>query len=138
VRRLHQDVLAERRRLGLEGVLQVTGFVPDVAAWMAASDLVVCPSRDEPFGLVVVEALALGRCVLVSDSGGPAEIVEDGVSGVHFRTGDAAALAEAALRLLDDPERRERLAAEGRRRAAMRYDPGASSRSLESLYASLA
>ncbi len=138
VGRLRDRVLALRKTLGLEGAVRVTGFVPDVAAVMAACDVVVCPSVREPFGLVVVEAMALGVAVVVSDSGGPAEIVEDGASGLHFRTGDPASLAAAVVRLLEDPDLRARLAAAGRARAAMRYDRPQYTRAMETLYASLA
>ncbi len=131
-------VLRQREALGLAAAVRITGFVPDVAAVMAACNVVVCPSVREPFGLVVVEAMAVGAAVVVSDSGGPAEIVEDGRSGLHFRTGDPGALAQAVLRLLRDPPLRERLAAGARARAAVRYTLAEYARSMESLYASLA
>jgi glycosyltransferase involved in cell wall biosynthesis len=138
VTRVRDAVLRQREALGLAAAVRVTGFVPDIAAVMGACSVVVCPSVREPFGLVVVEAMAAGAAVVVSDSGGPAEIVEDGRSGLHFRTGDPASLAQAVLRLLRDPPLRERLAAGGRSRAAVRYTRTQYARSMESLYASLA
>jgi len=138
VTRVRDAVLRQREVLGLAAAVHVTGFVPDIAALMAACSVVVCPSVREPFGLVVVEAMAAGAPVVVSDSGGPAEIVEDGRSGLHFRTGDPAALAQAVLRLLRDPLLRENLAAGGRSRVAVRYTRTEYARSMESLYASLA
>jgi glycosyltransferase involved in cell wall biosynthesis len=138
VTRVRDAVLRQREALGLAAAVRVTGFVPDIAAVMGACSVVVCPSVREPFGLVVVEAMAAGAAVVVSDSGGPAEIVEDGSSGLHFRTGDPASLAQAVLRLLRDPPLRERLAAGGRSRAAVRYTRTQYARSMESLYASLA
>ncbi len=138
VSRVRDGVLRLRQKLGLEASVHVTGFVPDIAAVMAACDVVVCPSLREPFGLVVVEAMAAGVAVAVSDSGGPAEIVEDGRSGLHFRTGDPASLAKAVVRLLGDRELRDRLAAAGRSRVAVRYTRAQYARAMESLYASLA
>ena len=138
VRRVRGRVMRMRQELGLDEAVRITGFVPDVAAVMAACSVVVCPSVREPFGLVVVEAMAAGAAVVVSDSGGPAEIVEDGRSGLHFRTGDPASLAKAVLRLLGDPALREQLAAAGRARAAVRYTRAHYARTMESLYASLA
>jgi len=138
VRRVRGRVMKMRQQLGLDEAVRITGFVPDVAAVMAACNVVVCPSVREPFGLVVVEAMAAGAAVVVSDSGGPAEIVEDGRSGLHFRTGDPASLAKAVLRLLGDPALREQLAAAGRARAAVRYTRAHYARTMESLYASLA
>jgi glycosyltransferase involved in cell wall biosynthesis len=138
VSRVEARVIALRHELGLDDVLRLAGFVPDPANWMAACDVVVCPSVAEPFGLVVVEAMSLGAAVLVADSGGPAEIVENGKSGLHFRTGEPASLAEGLIRLLADDGLRRGLAEAGRKRVAMRYHRTAFARSLETLYASLA
>ena len=74
---------------------QVTfvGFTETVAEELAAADLLLhlCPS--EPFGLAMLEAMAAGVPVLVPDTGGAALLVEEGVSGSHFRADDAEALA---------------------------------------------
>lgn len=138
VRRVRGRVMRMRQELGLDAAVRITGFVPDVAAVMAACSVVVCPSVREPFGLVVVEAMAAGAAVVVSDSGGPAEIVEDERSGLHFRTGDPVSLAQAVLRLLGERGLREQLAAAGRTRVAVRYARAHYARTMESLYASLA
>jgi glycosyltransferase involved in cell wall biosynthesis len=138
VERCRAEVLARRAALGLEDrvfVLDHRGDVPDV---LAGLDVVVCPSVREPFGMVLLEAMAAGRPVVASDSGGPAEIVEDGMSGLLFPTGDAAALAERLQRLLDDPALRERLAEGGRRRVREAFDRGRYARALEAIYVRLA
>jgi glycosyltransferase involved in cell wall biosynthesis len=109
--------------------------VPDV---LAALDLLVCPSIREPFGMVLVEAMAAGRPVIASDSGGPPEIVEHGESGLLFKTGDAAELAEAVLRLLRDPALAARLATRGRARVAERFTRARYAGEMEALYARLA
>ncbi|MCA9669812.1 MAG: glycosyltransferase family 4 protein [Myxococcales bacterium] len=65
---------------------------------MKASDVVVNPStQPEPFGLVVVEAMAVGKPVIASAAGGPLEIVDDGVTGRLVRPTDERALADAML-----------------------------------------
>lgn len=92
------------------------GHQHDVAAEMAACDVVVHAStRAEPFGQVVIEAMALGRAVIASDAGGPAEIITDDRDGLLVSPGDVAALASAMVRLADDREARGRLADNGRR-----------------------
>ena len=78
----------------------------------AGLDVLVVPSvwyENSP--TVILEAYASGTPVLVSDLGGMAELVEDGVSGHTFKTGDAAALASRLQRLMDDREALERLRA---------------------------
>jgi glycosyltransferase involved in cell wall biosynthesis len=69
---------------------------------MAASDIMVNASAPEPFGLVIVEAMAAGCAVVAVASGGPRDIIEDGISGVLCATREPRELAEAIQRLLDD------------------------------------
>ena len=96
-------------------------FLPhqkDVAPLLESHDVLVHAStRPEPFGQVVVQGLAYGLAVLASADGGPAEIIEDGVSGLLHEPGDAAALAAAMRRLVIDPEILPALGAAGRLRA---------------------
>ncbi|MCX6612260.1 MAG: glycosyltransferase family 4 protein [Acidobacteria bacterium] len=76
----------------------------------------VVPSRwQEPFGLVAAEAMMRGTAVIVSDSGGLAEFVQDGVNGLHCRAGDGEVLAEAIIGLLRDPERARAMGEEARK-----------------------
>ncbi len=80
------------------------------AAWMQA-----VPSRwAEPFGLVAAEAMMRGTAVVASDSGGLAEIVQDDRTGLLVPPGDAQALAQALVRLLQDRELAERMGSAGR------------------------
>ncbi|WP_341924185.1 glycosyltransferase [Nocardioides psychrotolerans] len=91
-------------RHGLQDLVHLHGHVADVHTTMRSHDVVVHTStKPEPFGQVVVEAMAAGVPVVAADTGGPAEIVEDGVTGLLYRTGDAAALGSALERLVDEP-----------------------------------
>ena len=85
--------------------------------WMAAFDVCIHASDTEPFGIVVVEALATGRPVIAGNAGGPTEVITDGVDGLLTPFEDAPALASAIQRLLDDPMLASRLGEAGRRRA---------------------
>jgi glycosyltransferase involved in cell wall biosynthesis/GT2 family glycosyltransferase len=79
---------------------------------LATLDVIVVPSVwEENAPLVVEEAFLARRPLVVSDHGGLAERVRDGVDGLRFRPGDAAELARAMRRLLDEPELRARLGA---------------------------
>lgn len=138
VARYRADVMERRRRLGLEETVRAVDHRPDVPAVLAALDVSVVPSEHEPFGMVVLESLAARRPVVAADSGGPAEILEDGKSGLLFPTGDAAALAERILRLLDDPELGRGLVREGRRRVEAAFHRDRYARDMEALYGRLA
>lgn len=104
------------RQTGGMDAVHMVGHTDDVAPWYALGDVVIVPSRLEPFGLVAIEALNAGRPLVVSATGGLTEIVRDGLDGLTFLVGDAAALADAMQRLLADRELADRLIQEGRRR----------------------
>jgi glycosyltransferase involved in cell wall biosynthesis len=94
-----------------------TGHQEDVYPWMDALDIVVHASFGEPFGLVLVEAMALAKPLVATDEGGPSEIVEDGVSGLLVRPGDPEALVWALRRILDEVGLSDRLTTGARARA---------------------
>lgn len=103
--------------LGLNGSVLFTGHRDDPWDWLDALDVVVHAASGEPFGLVLVEAMALGKPLVATAGPGPSEIVEDGVSGLLVPAGDHGRLAEAVARVLDDGALRLRLAAAGPARA---------------------
>ena len=126
----------ERRiaELGLTGRVRLTGHVDDMVDIYAAADLVVHTSLEpEPFGLVVIEAMAAGRAVLAADAGGPAEIVNHGADGWLYPMGDADALAEAVLHLLEDRALRDGLAFRAAARAKC-FDPATTRREMLAVY----
>jgi glycosyltransferase involved in cell wall biosynthesis len=87
--------------------VHLRGAVPHerIADVLAELDVLVLPPiLLEVFGLVVLEAFSAGRPVIVSDCGGPAELVRDGVDGLVVPANDAEALARAMRRLVDDPQ----------------------------------
>jgi glycosyltransferase involved in cell wall biosynthesis len=103
-------VEAARKRLQLGDRARLTGFQRDVRPFLADCDCIVIPSRDEPFGLVALEAMAAGLPVVAARSGALPEVLGDGA--LYYPLGDVTALAAALRRLRDEP----RLAAELRTR----------------------
>ncbi len=86
----------------------------DVTGLMRHLDVLVLPSRQEPFGTVLAEAMAVGTPVVATTVGGLAEVVQDGVSGRLVAPGEPELLAQAVLEVL---ARREEMGAAARRRA---------------------
>ena len=76
------------------------GWVDDAAGLMRHVDVVVAPSRGEPFGTVLSEAMAVGTPVVCTNVDGLPEVVQDGVNGALVEPGDVEALAAAVLRVL--------------------------------------
>ncbi|MBI5506852.1 MAG: glycosyltransferase [Deltaproteobacteria bacterium] len=103
---------AHLRERGLERRVWLTGSRNDVPDLMAAMDIVVHTSvRGEPFGRVIIEAMAVGRPVIATRAGGVPEFVHEGRDALLTTPGDAAELATAIDRLLGDAGERARLAA---------------------------
>jgi glycosyltransferase involved in cell wall biosynthesis len=87
-----------------------------IAAEMRRADVLLLPSLEDAFGLVTTEAMASGLPVVVSDHCGSSELVADGAAGIVIPAADARALEEAIRLLLDEPDRRQAMGVEARRR----------------------
>ncbi|MEW5833261.1 MAG: glycosyltransferase family 4 protein [Campylobacterota bacterium] len=94
-----------------------TGFTKEAQAMMQLCDVVVLATEKETFGLVLIEAMMCGVCVVASRSGGPLEIIDEGRNGLLFTTFDAQDLNLKLRELYDAPEFRVHLAQEGKRKA---------------------
>jgi glycosyltransferase involved in cell wall biosynthesis len=103
--------------LGLTEKVRMVGLQSNVQEWVQAMDVCVHASNHEPFGIVSVEAMALGKPVVAADSGGPREIITEGKDGFLTPYDNAPRLAEAILRYLDDPEQAARMGAAAQVRA---------------------
>jgi glycogen synthase len=97
----------------------------------------VTPSVYEPFGIVVVEAMACGSPVVASSVGGIREIVQNGRSGILVRPADPSSLAEAVNRLLGDRALRMRLASNARKRVLEHFTWESAARRTLEIYKSL-
>jgi phosphatidylinositol alpha-mannosyltransferase len=112
------------------------GHVPsaDLPRWYATGDVFVSPATgNESFGIVLVEAMAAGRAIVASDIPGYRSVVTPEVNGLVAPPGNAAALADAIVRLALDPALRKRLAVAGREHAAEFAWPRVADR-LEAVY----
>jgi N-acetyl-alpha-D-glucosaminyl L-malate synthase BshA len=95
----------EARRLGVADSVSFLGKIESVAPLLANADLFLLPTQSESFGLSALEALATGVPVIGSRAGGLPEVVRDGETGALCPVGDVEGMAQAAIGLLQDPER---------------------------------
>ena len=109
-RSLHALAEAE----GVADRLHLLGWRADTAALLAAADLLVCSSRHEPLGNVVLEAWSAGRPVVATTTDGPRELITADADGILIPPEDPGALAAAVSSLLSDTARARSLAAAGR------------------------
>ena len=88
---------------GVSDCIRFLGSMTDVRGPLGEADIFVLPSRYEGFGLVLLEAMAVGVPVIAADVDGPAELVVDGLNGIKFRAGSAQDLADKIVALAERP-----------------------------------
>jgi glycosyltransferase involved in cell wall biosynthesis len=97
----YRELLVLRDELGLADRVLFSGFRRDIPSIMSALDVLVLPSSSpEPFGRVLIEAMAAGKPVVATDAGAVREIMEDGVEGFLVPPGDVQALTRAIKHIL--------------------------------------
>lgn len=105
-----------------EGVVDCIGHVEDMPALLAGADIVVLPSHREGLPRALIEAAACALPLVTTDAPGCREVVSHELDGLLVPVGDAAALADAIARLLDDPALARRLGEAARRKVQARFD----------------
>lgn len=108
-----QALEAEAQRLGISDRVHFLGWRADTAALLAAGDMLVCPSRHEPLGNVVIEGWAARRPVVAAASAGPAELIRNAETGILVPVENADELAAAMEKVEKNRAVREQLAAAG-------------------------
>ncbi len=122
------------RELGLGGRFSFAGFRPNIPEVLAELDVFVLSSTSEGFSLATVEAMAAGRPVVVTRSGGPQEIVEDGRSGFLVPPADPENMAARVCDLLANPSLAEELGGNARRSVEQRFSLARMLAEYENLY----
>jgi glycosyltransferase involved in cell wall biosynthesis len=105
-----------------ERVISWLGEVSDVRPIVSRADVVVLPSYREGTPRSLLEASAMGKPLITTDTVGCREVVEDGVNGLLVPVKDAEALARAMVRLIERPAMRERMGKAGREKVELEFD----------------
>ena len=130
---LRADLEARATRLGLGDRFRFAGFARDVARVVSAFDVSVFPSLWEGTPLTVFEALAMGKPIVATDADGLVDVLTHERDALIVPKRDAAALAAAMVRMIDEPETRQRLGDEARI-SARQYDIATFVSKMERLY----
>jgi glycosyltransferase involved in cell wall biosynthesis len=110
------------KTLGVNHSLQFIPFTDEVPEFISALDMFVLPSHSETFGFVLVEAMAMGKPIVATDSGGVPEIISDGITGLLIPPRNTSALTGAILQLIKDEKLRLYLSSEARSDAQKRFN----------------
>lgn len=122
--------------LGIEERVSFPGWIDDIESFLKQGELFVLPSLDEPFGIVVLEAMAMGLPIITTETKGPLEILS-AETAVFAATNNVASLADAMEKALNSESQRQSLASKALQRFKERYSRQAIIPQFETLYASL-
>ena len=136
---LRQNMLDEFSKRGISHMVDYLGVVetPQVREIINSAKIFLYPSRTEPFGLSVIEAMACSIPVITSNVYGPSEIITNEQDGIAITPGNAEELASAVRRLLNDNELYERIKSNARNTVQTRFDMRVQTRELLDIYESL-
>lgn len=119
---------------GIDGLITHIPFTPHVSTYLAVADMLILCSAGEPLGRCILEAMAAGVPVISSDSGGPREIIESGVTGLLFPCGDAGCLSDAIVTLAKDQNLGRAMATEALALVGPRFSPSLHAAAVTRLY----
>jgi glycosyltransferase involved in cell wall biosynthesis len=124
--------------LQLNDKIIFTGFRSDIPRLMNAMDIIVhASSEPEPFGLVAIEGMAVGKPVVATAAGGILDIIQEGVNGMLVPCKDSISMAKAILELTSNKTKAKRMGSESRRRIAEKFTIENQAAAVEELYDSL-
>ena len=122
---------------GLEYTTQVIGIRDNVEDFLTAMNVSIVPSLEEPLGLAAIESQSVGTPVIVSETGGLTEVVNDEMSGLIVPMGDSDAISQAIIRLSQDVKLQRRLSFHGQEKVAGTFSPEILVPQVESIYENL-
>ncbi|MCW4463444.1 glycosyltransferase family 4 protein [Sphingomonas sp. BT-65] len=120
--------------VGVADLVRIIGFVQPVEPWLAASDALVVPAVDEPFGRTLVEAMLVGTPVVAAASGGNLEAIRNRGNGLLARVDDPADLAAHILELIDHPELAATIAHRAKQEALLKFSVGHHVKKVTAIY----
>ena len=122
------------KNLGISKKVHFLGNVKNVQEILGKSDLFLLPSEDESFGLAALEAMSCEVPVVASNIGGLKELISHGVDGYLIEVGDAEALAQYSLKILQDPRLQGEFGKNAKQKVLKKYTPDKIVPKYENLY----
>ena len=121
---------------GLQDRIVITGELPiaEVERWYRRLTIYAFTSRNEGFGLTLIEAMSVGAALVATRAGAAEIAVDDGVTGTLVPTDDAKALTDAIEPLMRDPDTARAMGERGRQRVLDQFSLDAEARSIAAVY----
>ena len=134
---LEGSLKAKAKKDGIEDKVIFTGHIDDVNDIMNAIDIHVLTSQKEALSISLIEAMSIGKPVVATDSGGPAEVIEDRVNGILVGVGDSVNLTMALVKLIQHEPLRKSMGGEGKRIVTEKFLAEDMARNIEKIYEEL-
>jgi len=128
------ELKEEVEKLGLSEKVIFTSFIEDMSELYNSLDLLVLPSKEEPFGRVLIEAMSMQRPVIATNGGGCPEIIVNGKTGFLVAYKDTDGLVDAVLKIIKNPDLAREFGVEGRKRVEKLFDIKVVTKKTEQLY----
>lgn len=116
-----QKIRNKAAELNLQNLV-FTGYVKDIREILSVTGILAFPSHNESFGVTLTESMAMNVPVAASSFGGVLDIVEDEVNGLLYQRKDSSQLTNVLIRLINDPELRQKLGKAGRKTVEEKFD----------------
>ncbi len=133
-KKYYQQLLSDYRQFIVQGNLRFTGAISEIASQLTAFDIIVVPSINEGFSLVVIEAMAAGCAVIASNVGGMVDLLEHNKTGILVQPKKAEEIKNAILRILSHPEFSLQLTTQARSAALEKYSRESVINKIENLF----
>ena len=131
---LYKDMIAERN---LSKYFVFCGMLDEITNHLMAADIMIHPSRVEPFGIAVLEGMRAGLPVATSNVGGIPEVVENGKNAELFEVGNIKQIAEVVVRMISDKSILKQMGEESRKRFESVFSLEKMSTKLETVYSAV-
>ncbi|MCB0751737.1 MAG: glycosyltransferase family 4 protein, partial [Ignavibacteriae bacterium] len=129
------NLLNKVKSENLEKHLTFTGDVTNVKDYMDKCTIIVHTSIEpEPFGMVIIEAMALEKPVIATNFGGPIEIIDNEIDGYLIPPSEPKILASHILKLVNNPELRKQIGTEARKKVIEKFDFRITAKKIENVY----
>lgn len=129
-----RELKTQAENMGIKERVLFRDWVDEIAPLMAATDIFVSPSHTESFGLAILEAMAYGKPVVATSTDGAKELVSDGEDGILVPVRKPDELADAVIKLIDDPDMCKKLSRNAKHTAAERFSLGRMIRETKAVY----
>ena len=128
------ELRKQTKELGIENNVIFTGFLSDITEVMNVIDINILTSKKEALSLSLIEGMSINIPAVATASGGPQEVIEDGISGIIVDNNNPQELSNALIRLIENPKEREQMGNAGEKIVSDKFSIQKMAKTLGEIY----